>query len=165
MNQIHILCVDDEPEVLEAVERSIAPLEKYFPIETADSADDARTVIREILDNGDRVGVILCDHIMPGENGVDLLIALSQEDSTADTRKVLLTGQAGLDATVLAVNQADLHHYIAKPWNTDDLVRTVKTQLTEYIIKAGIDPLPYMQSLDSAVINEAIRRGGLITDS
>lgn len=165
MNQIHILCIDDEPEVLEAVERSIAPLEKYFPIDTADSADDAREVIREILDDGDHIGVVLCDHVMPGENGVDLLIELGQKAATAKTRKVLLTGQAGLDATILAVNKAGLDHYVAKPWNSAELVETVRTQLTEFVISTGMDPLPYMQSLDSAKISEAIRKNGLVTDS
>ena len=41
-------------------------------------------------------------------------------------RKILMTGQAGTEAVVAAVNTADLFHYISKPWSGVDLTLTVE---------------------------------------
>jgi response regulator RpfG family c-di-GMP phosphodiesterase len=133
MHKIHILCVEDEPEVLEAVIRDLSSLEKLFPIDAARSVAEARQIVREIEQDGDRLGVAFCDHIMPGENGVEFLIELYRDPKTATARKVLLTGQAGLEATVKAVNDARLDHYIAKPWTKQELLGTARALLIEYV--------------------------------
>jgi len=164
MKKIYILCVDDEPEVLEAVERDIAELEDDFPLETAESADDARTVIDQIYAVGDRLGLILCDHVMPGDTGVELLIEMFNDERTHDTRRVLLTGQAGLEATVQAVNAGQLNHYIAKPWTPDNLRQVARDQLTEYVIQTETDPRPYMQQLNMQKLAEVVYKRGLISD-
>lgn len=164
MSKIYILCVDDEPEVLEAVERDIAQLEDDFPLETAESADDARKVIDQIYQEGHRLGLILCDHVMPGDTGVTLLIEMLNDERTQHTRRVLLTGQAGLDATIQAVNSGNLNHYIAKPWTPDNLLRVARDQLTDYIIDTASNPLPYMQQLNSQKLAEVIHKHGLISD-
>lgn len=164
MKKIYILCVDDELEVLQAVEQNIAELEDTFPILTAESSDEARTLVKQISDEGNLLGLVLCDHVMPGESGVDFLIGLDKEDDFANTRKVLVTGQAGLDATVKAVNEGRLNHYIAKPWQAEDLLATAKDQLTQFVIRSKINPLPYMMSLDAKKLSEYIRTEGMITD-
>lgn len=161
MNTIYILVVDDEPPILELVLRDLAEIEDYFPIETAASADEARAVTRRLLDSGAAIGLVLCDHIMPGENGVPLLIEMHASERTRATRKVLLTGQAGLDATVSAVNRAGLAHYVRKPWKREDLVQVVREQLTRFIIEAGRTPDRYLRVLDAALVSEALHRGEL----
>ncbi len=161
MNAIYILVVDDEASVLELVLRDIAEIEDFFPIETAASAAEARAVTQRLLDSGAAVGLILCDHIMPGDNGVQLLIEMHANERLRATRKVLLTGQAGLDATVSAVNRAGLAHYVRKPWKADELVRVVREQLTRYIIDAGRTPDRFLKVLDSALVSEALHRGEL----
>ncbi len=145
---IAILCVDDEPDVLDVAVRELAPLEDVFPIETAGSAAEARESLARMEQDGVGLGVIFCDHIMPGENGVDLLVAMTGDGRWQPTRKVLLTGQAGLEATVKAVNQAELAHYVAKPWKLDELVNTARRQLALYIATRRLDPLPYLRHLD-----------------
>ena len=162
MNAITLLCVDDEPEVLEAVERDLSPLEDCFPLELAASAQEAEKLIEAITRRGDYLGVIFCDHVMPGKKGVDLLIELAGHEATRHTRKILLTGQAGLEATVEAVNRAQLNHYIAKPWQPDALRAVARRELTEFIISRKIDPLPYLRFLDPLRLNEALRRGGAL---
>ncbi|MEN8662756.1 MAG: response regulator [Lentimonas sp.] len=164
MKKIYILCVDDEPEVLDAVQRNIADIEDTFPIITAESADDARKVIEQIKSEGNDLGLILCDHVMPGDHGVDLLIEIGNQPEFTQTRKVLLTGQAGLDATVKAVNKGQLNHYIAKPWGAEELMQIVKDQLTEYIIKTNQNPIPYMAMLDAAKLSEYIYKNGILSD-
>lgn len=164
MKKIYILCVDDEPEVLQAVEQNIAELEDSFPILTAESSDEARTLVKQIADEGNLLGLVLCDHVMPGDNGVDFLIELDKEDVFYNTRKVLVTGQAGLDATVKAVNEGRLNHYVAKPWQAEELIKIAKDQLTQFVIRSKINPLPYMMSLDAEKLSEYIRTEGIVTD-
>ncbi len=145
---IAILCVDDEPDVLDVAVRELAPLEEIFPVETAENAAEARECLERLHRDRIGLGVIFCDHIMPGETGVDLLVAMTGEERWRPTRKVLLTGQAGLEATVKAVNRAELAHYVAKPWDRDELLTVARRQLALYIAARRLDPLPYLQHLD-----------------
>ncbi len=159
MNKIYILSVEDEVEVQDAIIRDLADFEEVFPIETAASAQEARDLIASIEKKGDYIGVIFCDHIMTGQNGVDLLVELHRKDYTRETRKVLVTAHAGLEDTVEAVNKAELGHYISKPWKKDDIQKVARTQLSEYILAKKIPPLPYMKYLDPIIMGEAIREG------
>jgi response regulator RpfG family c-di-GMP phosphodiesterase len=163
--KIYILVVEDEPEVLDSIVRDITEFEEYFEIEMADTAEEAEQIIREILDNKHMIGLILCDHVLPGKNGVDLLIEMQKSEHTKQTKKVLITGQAGLEETVKAVNEADLKHYIAKPWEKKDLVDITRTLLTDFVIESVKDPLSYMQVLDAQRLAEEIRTGKQITDN
>ncbi len=163
-SDIYILCIEDEQEVLDAVVRDLEKLEEQFPVETATSAEEARDVIQKLLDEGKKIGLILCDHILPGDNGVELLIELHNEERTHDTRKVLLTGQAGLDDTVRALNEARLHHYIPKPWTREELLDVAVRLLTDFVIEQEEDILPYMVTLDAEKISESIRTRRSISD-
>jgi response regulator RpfG family c-di-GMP phosphodiesterase len=157
--KIYILCVDDELDVLNAVVDDITELENLFPIESASSAAEALELVNEIHEKGFHVGLILCDHIMPQQTGVDLLIKLHEEERNKLIRKVLLTGQAGLDDTVAAINFAKITHYIAKPWNKDELLTICKRELGNFIINSDIDPMPYLSILDPDQIQRAVSHG------
>lgn len=163
--KLYILCVDDEKDILEAVENDLAPLEDFFHLELANSTAEAESMIKKIHAAGDRVGVIFCDHVMPTENGVDLLVRLHKSDDTQAMRKVLLTGQAGLEATIKAINEAGLQHYVSKPWDAAELVRIAKNQLTEYILSEGINPNPYMPALDHVRLSHGLRRRQWLSDA
>ena len=95
---------------------------------------------------------------MPGESGVDLLVALRQDPRFAYTRKVLLTGQAGLEAMVKAVNEARLAHYVSKPWDAGELVWVAKAQMTLYYKERDLNPWPVMKGLDVEDLEDLIRR-------
>jgi response regulator RpfG family c-di-GMP phosphodiesterase len=88
--------------------------------------------------------------MMPGESGVEFLISLQGTTDYLATRKVLITGQAGLEDTVRAVNEAKLQHYISKPWKPEELADVVKKQLTDYVIDNAEDLKPYVATLDGA---------------
>ena len=163
-HKIYILVVEDEPEVLDSIVRDITMFESFFPIEMADTAEEARELIQEIIDNDDEIGLILCDHVLPGDNGVELLVEMQKNSETLKTRKVLITGQAGLQETVRAVNEADLKHYIAKPWQKEDLLNIVTELLTDYVIENTENPLSFMQVLDGERIADHIRKSGGLTD-
>ena len=164
MSDIYILCVDDEPSILEAVVRDIAELEDNFPIETAECAEQARKVIQQIYKSGNTLGLIICDHIMPGDTGVQLLVEMLNDERTHSTRRILLTGQAGLEATIQAVNSGNLNHYIAKPWKPKNLLQVARDELTEYILLNEINPLPFAAQLNAQKLSKAIHKKGLISD-
>lgn len=157
MNQkLVILCVEDEPEVREAMIRDLKPFQSVFRIEAAEDVADARHVLEECTAAGHPVALALCDHVLPGENGVAFLVQLNRNEATRHIRKVLITGQAGQEDTIRAVNEAGLDYYITKPWAPEALQGVVRRQLTEYVI-ARVDPLlPFVPVLDTQRILEAI---------
>ncbi|MCW1085642.1 response regulator, partial [Streptococcus anginosus] len=93
---------------------------------------------RSIDEDGDELALVLADHRLPGRNGVDFLIDMMDEPSTVNTRRVLVTGQADQSDTIRALNEASLDYYIAKPWVRDELVATVRDQLTTYVLESGV---------------------------
>jgi two-component system chemotaxis response regulator CheY len=163
MEPIYILLIEDEAEVMDALLHDLADIEDGFPVEVASSVEEAKGLLKQLLAEDKRIGLILSDHILPGENGVEFLVELASKPETATSRKVLVTGQASHFDTIKAVNQAGLDHYIAKPWTKEELLETVREQLSQYIINAQLDPLPYMAFIQSNKLIEYIRQRGLTT--
>ena len=163
MSRITILSLEDEPEVRQAIIRDLEPFAKDFRIEGAEDVEDARDLIASVTAEGDTVGLILCDHRLPGTTGVDFLAQLQAEESTRPIRKVLVTGQADHQDTIRAINTGGLHHYLPKPWKPEDLVSIVREQLTDFVIEtSGIDPIPYVGILDGVRLMSKIARGSSI---
>lgn len=160
MKKIAILCVEDESEVREAVIRDLKPFADVMRIEAAEDVNDARDVLKELADEGVELGIALCDHMMPGEHGVEFLVSLQNDETYKNARKVLITGQAGLEDTVRAVNEAKLHHYIAKPWKPEELLEVVKKQLTDYVIEHVENVMPYVAVLDGPRLMAEIAKTG-----
>lgn len=157
MNEIVILCVEDEGEVREALRRDLRPFADTFRIECAEDAADAQDVLTACSARGAAIGLVLCDHVLPGRNGVELLVDMNRDADLRAARKVLVTGQAGHGDTIQAINEADLDHYIAKPWSPEDLHAVVKEQLTDFVIEAGIDVMPYVAVLDGPRLLASLR--------
>ncbi|MSP17676.1 MAG: diguanylate cyclase [Myxococcales bacterium] len=127
----HILCVDDEEGILSALRQQLgARFGKECEISVAHSAIDALELMDELARDGEPLAVVIADQIMPGMKGVELLEEVHRR--SPETTKVLLTGQAGLDAVVAAINRAALNRYIAKPWDEQDLRLTVENLLRQF---------------------------------
>ncbi len=160
MADLVVLVVEDEAEVRDAVVRDLADLGGAIRVDEAESFDDAEDAIREVHEAGDHLGVVVADHRLPGRTGVDLLVSLHDDARFPATRKVLLTGQAGHDDTIRAINGADLDHYLAKPWDPDELRAVVRDRLSDHVIDAGLDPLPWLADLDATRLLDAWARRG-----
>lgn len=152
-----ILSLEDEADVREALERDLEDFWSKVRLETAQDVEDAWDAVEEIARDGDQLAVVLSDHRLPGKSGVDFLVELVNDPRFTATRTVLVTGQADQDDTIRAVNQAGLDYYIAKPWTPENLRQVVRTQLTDYVLETGADPLPYMPLLDAVRVMESIR--------
>jgi diguanylate cyclase (GGDEF)-like protein len=126
----HIICVDDEEGILTALRQQLVEFEDQCEIELARSAQEALDLLDELEREAEPVAMVIADQIMPGTKGVELLEEVHRRQP--DTVKILLTGQAGINAIVQAINSAGLNRFIAKPWDEHDLRLTVAQLLTKY---------------------------------
>jgi signal transduction histidine kinase len=131
MNQLAIICVDDEEIVLRSLQEQLKlSFGKDYDIAIASSGKDALAIIAELQENNVDVALVISDQIMPGMKGDELLIQV--HTYYPKTMTVLLTGQADTQAIVNAVNRANLYRYIPKPWDETDLILTVSEALRRY---------------------------------
>ncbi|MGD0546402.1 MAG: response regulator, partial [Terracidiphilus sp.] len=111
-----LLTVDDDPEVLRAVERDLRRryAERYRVLR-ADSGATALEALRGLKRRGDSVALLLVDQRMPQMTGVEFLG--QAKEIFPDAKRVLLTAYADTDAAIRAINDASIHHYLLKPWD------------------------------------------------
>lgn len=131
MSKGYIICVDDEVSVLETLQEQLRErFGRTHEIEIADSAESALALIDEILESGEVIEVIISDQVMPGMKGDKFLEEIHKK--LPDAIKILLTGQAGLDSAIRAINYGGLSRYIEKPWNIDLLSRDIQELITKF---------------------------------
>lgn len=127
----HIVCVDDEEGILTALRQQLsARFGGECDIAVAKNAREALDLIDDLQHDGEEIAVVIADQIMPGMKGVELLEEVHRRSPR--TVKILLTGQAGLDAVVYAINRAGLDQYIPKPWDEPDLRLTIQNLLSRF---------------------------------
>ncbi len=126
-----ILCVDDEHTILDSLKLELTKVvgDNYI-IETAEDALEALEVIDNLLARGYDIPLVISDHIMPEMKGDDFLKCVHQ--LSPKTLKIMLTGQAGIEAVSNAVKYARLYRYIPKPWDVTDFDLTIKEALYSY---------------------------------
>jgi thioredoxin reductase (NADPH) len=111
-----LLTVDDDPEVLRAIERDLR--QKYggqFRVLRAASGATALETLKQVKLRGESVALFLVDQRMPQMTGVELLV----EAMTLfpDAKRVLLTAYADTDAAIRAINTVKIDYYLVKPWD------------------------------------------------
>lgn len=132
MPKRYILCVDDEKVVLTSLKQQLVNgLGSEFSFEIAESGEEGLEIIGDILKAGHQLPVVISDQLMPGMKGDQFLVKVKQ--LSTHTRKILLTGQASAQAVGNAVNAADLYRFISKPWNSEDLLKTVREAAKSYL--------------------------------
>ncbi|MCK5524161.1 MAG: response regulator [Thiomargarita sp.] len=131
MSQPVIICVDDEQTILDSlkIELKQAFNDQYL-IETTESGEETLELIEELLEEQYEVPLIISDYIMPKMKGDELLKRFHL--LSPSTRKVMLTGQADIEAVANAIQYAKLYRYLAKPWNNNDLILTVSEAIKSY---------------------------------
>jgi CheY-like chemotaxis protein len=129
MNKPVILCVDDEPDILNTLKMQLKNEFKndYF-YELAESGDEALDLLKDFQEEV-QVIVVISDWLMPGIKGDELLIKVHQK--YPKIIKVMLTGQADAAALQRAVQEADLYCCLYKPWNSKELIETIKSGLAK----------------------------------
>lgn len=157
MSNFKIVCVDDQREILAALKKDLSGLEQFFQIDYCESTDEAKDVLDHCDADGMYAVLIICDHVMPGQNGIEFLSEIKRDDRFAAIPSVLLTGLATHQDTINAINDASIQAYVEKPWNKDELLEHVKKQYTLSVVKSGMDYQHMMSVLDQEVVLKALR--------
>lgn len=111
-----IFAIDDDPEVLHALERDLRrQYGSQYRILRADSGDKALAALRELRKSDEPVALLLADQRMPKQSGVELLKEARAIYPSA--RRALLTAYADSDAAIQAINDAQVNYYLTKPWD------------------------------------------------
>ena len=111
-----ILAVDDDREVLNAIERDLR--RRYadrYRVLSATSAAEALETLRQLRQRSGAVALYLVDQRMPQTTGIQFLCEARKLDP--DAMRVLLTAYADTGAAIAAINDVGLHHYLMKPWD------------------------------------------------
>ncbi len=111
-----IITVDDDPNVLQAVQTDLR--KKYgeqYRVSSADSGKKALELLTEYRKRGDQTALLVVDQRMPNMNGVEFLKEAIK--IFPESKRVLLTAYADTDAAIEAINRVRIDHYLLKPWD------------------------------------------------
>jgi len=146
-----IICVDDEKTILKSLKTELKDtLGNTYQIEIAEGGKDALELIAELLEDGYEIPLIISDYVMPDMKGDELLRLV--HELSPKTLKVMLTGQATIEAVGNAIKHAKLYRYIGKPWQTEDLKLTV----TEAVHSYSLDKKLAEQNAELRKINQEL---------
>lgn len=156
-NKKAILCIDDEPIILESLKEQI---EKNFGdnliYETAENADEAAEVLNDLRKNNIDVLVIVSDWLMPGMKGDEFLIQAHKEHP--EIIPILLTGHASEQAISNAEKNANLFSCISKPWQEENLISTIKNALRKFEVNNAVKEKEVILCIDDEdIILDALK--------
>ena len=130
MSKPVILIVDDEPVILNSLKIQLKKaLSDAYIYELVESADEALEILKEFQENNINVLMIISDWLMPGMKGDEFLIEVHKQ--FPNIIKIMLTGQADLEAIERANRLANLHCCLYKPWDSQKLIQNIKSGLTK----------------------------------
>src|SRR5215468_10318712 len=111
-----LLTVDDDPEVLRAIERDLrSRYSDRYRVMRAPSGDAALNTLRELKARNNPVALLLADQRMPQMDGVGFLSEAMEMHPLA--KRALLTAYADTTAAINAINEARVHYFLMKPWD------------------------------------------------
>ena len=115
-----LLFVDDEPSILSALRRLFRP--HGYRILIAEGGAAGLAILEQ-----ETVDLIISDMRMPEMDGATFLKEARKR--WPNTMRILLTGYADVTSTVAAINDGEIYRYIAKPWDDNEIVNTVREAL------------------------------------
>lgn len=153
--QPHVLCVDDEPKVLEGLALN---LRRHYRVSTATSGREALPIVT----GSDPPAVVVSDMRMPEMDGAAFLAQVKAQ--APDCTRILLTGQADMNAATAAVNDGQIFRFLTKPCNAHTLAAaiaagveqhrlvTTEKELLEKTLRGAIKALTEVLSLANPLI-------------
>lgn len=119
----NILLVDDEVSVLKALQRSL--FDEDFDIYVAESAAEGLKLMEQ-----QSFKVVVSDERMPDMCGSEFLSLISRRHP--EVVRITLTGQASIEAAMVAVNQGEIYRFLLKPWNDTELTLAIRSAIEKY---------------------------------
>jgi len=136
-----ILTIDDEIQVLNAIERDLRKrFGSEYRIMKSSSGTEALETLQQLKLRNSPVALLLADQRMPEMEGTEFL--LQALDIYPQARKVLLTAYADTEAAIKGLNDVGLDHYLMKPWDPPDqnLYPVLEDLLSDWLATV---PIPY----------------------
>lgn len=124
-----IIFVDDEKNVLKSLERLF--MDEEYDIYTAASGEEGL----EVIDTSGPFQLVVSDYRMPSMNGVDFLSEVCRR--WPDTERIILSGYADTSAIVAAINEGQIYKFVAKPWNDDELLQTIRDVIDRNALRSS----------------------------
>ena len=162
-----LLTVDDDPEVLRAIERDLRrKYGKDYRVLRADAGVTALDVLRQVAGRHEPVALFLVDQRMPQMSGVEFL---EQARSVfPDAKRMLLTAYADTDAAIKAINTVKVDYYSLKPWDPpeENLYPVLDDLLDDWQANyrppfEGIRVVGHRWSADSHAVKDFLGRNGV----
>ncbi len=122
----HVLFVDDEPHILNALRRLFRG-EDNLTCHFAGSPREALSILGE-----HRIVVLISDHRMPQMTGAEFLARVKER--RPNTIRIMLTGEANLHDVQKAVNAGEIFRFVLKPWDDEELKQTVRSAVEYYTV-------------------------------
>jgi two-component system response regulator HupR/HoxA len=119
-----ILIVDDQPEILNALERL---LKEEYAVHTTTSGHQALDMLKE-----HQFALILADQRMPLLTGVEFFTEAIRIQP--DAIRILITAYADINASIEAINKGQIFQYISKPWEPEELGLIVRRAIEKYAL-------------------------------
>ena len=152
MSEHVILLVDDEQSITRSIQRLFRK-EKYQVL-TALSGPEGLTMLSGL---NTPVSLIISDQRMPGMTGAQFLE--KARVLAPDAIRFLLTGYSDVKDILDAVNKGEIHRYLTKPWNDDDLLFQVRSALESYELRAEnqrLNELTIRQNAELTELNQSL---------
>jgi|GEM_PF-606361 len=122
-----LLCVDDEANILQSLKRLLR--REGYTILTAESGEEGLAC----LASNPQVQIVISDQRMPGMSGSQFLMQVKK--NYPDMIRVILSGYAEAEAIVEAINDAEVYHFLPKPWNDEELKALLRQCLAYYALR------------------------------
>jgi CheY-like chemotaxis protein len=122
-----VLCVDDEPVMLQALSRQLS---LRYVVKTASSGEAGL----KVLSDHPAVAVVVADMRMPGMDGATFLQRVRQ--AAPETVRILLTGNVDFTAAIATVNDAQIFRFLTKPCSQAALAEAVEAAATQHRLAA-----------------------------
>jgi thioredoxin reductase (NADPH) len=136
-----IFTLDDEPQVLNAINRDLRQhFQGNYRILRAASGQEALATIQQLKERNEAVALFLSDQRMPGMSGTEFLGEARK--IYPEARKVLLTAYADTEAAIQSINTIGLDYYLMKPWDppSENLYPVLDDLLADWLANT---PQPY----------------------
>ncbi|OIQ26802.1 ATP-binding protein [uncultured Vibrio sp.] len=140
MNSFSLLYLDNNPISVEQLQAELSPFAARFDIHAVDSIEEAHSTLEFCQQQGQRVALVIASH-HSHFNGAEFLIQLDKSAHTKSARKILLSSGQNIQAILAAVNEGRLDHCLTKPLQDKLVYKTVKKELTTFVIEQDTEHL------------------------
>lgn len=148
--KMRVLCVDDEPNILSSLRRLFRQLD--CEVLTATSGEEGLRLLEER-----EAELVISDMRMPGMDGSQFVERVRER--WPHTMRMVLTGFADISMILDAINRGEIHRYITKPWDDNEMLLAVRHALERVALerdKARLEALTREQNDELRLLNASL---------